>query len=187
MARLLIVYGSEEGQTAKVAKHLAEFFRARHHQVDLIYGKEVPASLSMSAYQGVVVGASIHMGRHQKYMVDFARQHCSDLTTQFSAFFTVCLTAKGDSPEEKAQVEQYVQNFMTTTNWYPDQVGVFAGAVLYTRYGLVKRFIMKSINKRTGGDVDTSRDYEYTDWESVDDFGDTFLSAVAGESVLSDN
>ena len=187
MARLLIVYGSEEGQTAKVAKHLAEFYRERHHDVDLIYGKKVPADLSVSAYDGVIVGASIHMGRHQKYMVDFAKKYCSDLTTQLSAFFTVCLTAKSDSPEDKAQVEQYVQDFMDVTNWYPDQIGVFAGALLYTHYGWVKRFIIKSVSKRTGGDVDTSRDYEYTDWESVDDFGDAFVTAVAGESVLSEN
>ncbi len=187
MARLLIVYGSEEGQTAKVAKHLAEFFRDRRHQVDLIFGKEVPADLSMTVYDGVVVGASIHMGRHQKYIVELAKKHCNDLTTRFSAFFTVCLTAKGETPAEKAQVEQYVQDFMEATNWYPDQVGVFAGALLYTQYGLVKRFIMKSIIKRSGGDLDASRDYEYTDWESVDDFGDTFLAAIAGESVLTDN
>ncbi len=187
MARLLIVYGSEEGQTAKVAKRLAEFCRNRHHDVDLFYGKKAPADLSIASYDGVIVGASIHMGRHQKYMVELTKKYCSELTTQFSAFFTVCLTANSNSPEDKAQVEQYVQDFMEATNWYPDQLGVFAGALLFTRYGLIKRFLMKSISKRAGGNVDTSRDYEYTDWESVDDFGDSFLAAVAGESVLADN
>ena len=33
-------------------------------------------------------------------------------------------------------------------------------------------------------DVDTSRDYEYTDWASVDDFVESFVHAVIGDPVL---
>ena len=184
MARLLIVYGSEEGQTAKITNHMADFFRSRHHEVDTIYGREAPATLSMAEYDGVIIGASIHMGRHQKYMVEFARRNSDALSSALSAFFTVCLTAKSDAPADRAQVEEYIENYIESTQWRPDQLAVFAGAVLYSRYGLVKRFIMKRINKQSGGDTDTSHDYEYTDWESVDDFAETFLIAVVGDSVL---
>lgn len=186
MARVLIVYGSEEGQTAKVAQHMAEFFRGRHHAVDLVHGKQAPADLTIQAYDGVLVGASIHMGQHQKYMVDFVRRHARELESKLSAFFTVCLTAKSEAPADKAQVQQYLQDFMDATGWYPDQVAAFAGALLYTQYGLVKRFIMRSITKKAGGDADSSRDYEYTDWESVDDFVDMFDRAMTGQHVLAE-
>jgi menaquinone-dependent protoporphyrinogen oxidase len=180
----MIVYGSEEGQTAKVANHMAEFFRNRRHEVETIYGREVPTTLSMAEYDGIIIGASIHMGRHQKYMVEFARRHRDDLSNALSAFFTVCLTAKSGAPADNAQVEAYIENYIKATQWRPDQIGVFAGAVLYTRYGLIKRFLMKKINQQKGGDTDTSQDYEYTDWESVDDFAETFLNAVVGDTIL---
>lgn len=184
MARFLIVYGSGEGQTEKIVKHIEKLYEAGNHQVDLIYGKQIPADLSIADYDGVIVGASIHMGRHQKYMVNFAKRCADELSGKLSAFFTVCLTARSDTAEDKAQVEQYIEDFIDVTDWYPDQIGVFAGALLYTKYGLIKRYLMKSISKQAGSDTDTSHDYEYTDWESVDDFAEMFLTAVVGEPVL---
>ncbi len=184
MARILIIYGSEEGQTQRISNHLVEFFHNRGHLVDEIYGKTAPDSLDISGYDGVIVGASIHMGKHAKYMVKLAQHHRDELSSALSAFFTVCLTAKSDQPEAQAEVEKYVENWMENTGWNPDQIGVFAGALLYTQYGLIKRIVMKRINKSTGGDTDTSQDYEYTDWVSVDDFADTFLTALMGDEVL---
>ncbi len=183
MARFLIVYGSDEGQTAKVAEHMADLLRQGRHEVDLLHGKKIPRDFVMEGYDGVLIGASIHMGRHQKYMVDFVRLFGDELADTLSAFFTVCLTARGDSADEKAQVAQYLQDFMEATEWYPDQVAAFAGALRYTEYGMIKRFIMKRINAESG-DVDTSRDYEYTDWASVDDFVESFVHAVIGDPVL---
>ena len=47
-------------------------------------------------------------------------------------------------------------------------VGIFAGALRYTQYGLIKRHFMKRISKdRVSADTDTSRDYEYTNWNDV--------------------
>ena len=184
MARILIIYGSEEGQTAKITDHMVSFFRGRKHEVDTIFGKTAPEQLPITEYDGAIIGASIHMGKHAKYMIDLAKRNREALNSELTAFFTVCLTARSDKPEDQAEVEQYMENWIKDTEWRPDQIGVFAGALLYSRYGLVKRFIMKRISKQMGGDTDTSQDYEYTDWESVDDFAETFLIAVVGDSVL---
>jgi len=35
---------------------------------------------------------------------------------------------------------------------------------------------MKRIARKSGGDTDTSRDYEYTDWAAVDDFAQRFVT-----------
>lgn len=184
MARILIIYGSEEGQTAKITDHMAAFLRSRKQEVDTVYGKRAPDMFSVDGYDGVIIGASIHMGRHAKYMVNLAKHHCDELDGKLTAFFTVCLTAASEKPEDQAQVEAYVENWIEATGWRPDQIGVFAGALLYSQYGLIKRFLMKRISKQSGGDTDTSQDYEYTDWESVDDFAESFLTAVVGDSVL---
>jgi menaquinone-dependent protoporphyrinogen oxidase len=39
---------------------------------------------------------------------------------------------------------------------------------------------MRRISRKEGGDTDTSRDYEYTDWAAVDRFAAEFADEVAG-------
>ena len=53
-----------------------------------------------------------------------------------------------------------------------------AGALPYTRYNFLVRFVMRRISKAEGGDTDTSRDYEYTDWAAVDRFAVEFVEDV---------
>ena len=62
-----------------------------------------------------------------------------------------------------------------------------AGALRYTHYNWLKRWMMKRIVTKAGGNTDTSRDYEYTDWAAVRAFADEFrraaeLSAPAAEN-----
>ena len=125
-----------------------------------------------------MIGASIHMGRHQRYVADFVQLFREELDSLPSAFFTVCLTAKSDAPEDREQVADYVQEFVVDTGWHADRMAVFAGALPYTQYGMIKRFVMQRINRDAGGDADASRDYEYTDWASVDEFAQEFLALV---------
>jgi menaquinone-dependent protoporphyrinogen oxidase len=51
-----------------------------------------------------------------------------------------------------------------------------AGALPYSKYNFFIRFIMRRIAAQAGGDVDTSRDYEYTDWGAVDRFASQFAA-----------
>ena len=53
-----------------------------------------------------------------------------------------------------------------------------AGALLYTKYDFLKRFIMVQIVKGEGGDLDTSRDYEYTDWDDLKSVIEAFVATV---------
>ena len=73
-----------------------------------------------------------------------------------------------------------VQQFIDATGLDPEMVGLFAGALAYTRYGWLKRAVMKRIVASEGGNTDTSRDHEYTDWDAVDDFAaDVYALAAA--------
>jgi menaquinone-dependent protoporphyrinogen oxidase len=63
------------------------------------------------------------------------------------------------------------------TGWRPERVELFAGALPYTKYDFVTRFFMRHIVAKEGGDVDTSRDYEYTDWRAVERFARGLVEA----------
>ena len=58
----------------------------------------------------------------------------------------------------------------------PKAVGMFAGALQYTKYGWITRRVMKSISAKEGRDTDTTRDFEYTDWDAVEEFARAVLS-----------
>jgi menaquinone-dependent protoporphyrinogen oxidase len=48
----------------------------------------------------------------------------------------------------------------------------------YSKYGFLERLLLKRIARDATGDRDTSRDYEYTDWDEVVDFADDFAGFV---------
>jgi menaquinone-dependent protoporphyrinogen oxidase len=54
-----------------------------------------------------------------------------------------------------------------------------AGALPYTRYGWLKRQMIKRIVAKAGGDTDTTRDFEYTDWNDLRNFTGDFAALAA--------
>ncbi|MDQ0757113.1 flavodoxin domain-containing protein [Arthrobacter sp. B3I4] len=174
MAKIYIAYGSVEGQTAQIAEYMAEHIRARGHQAetaDLLHSGDTLAG----GYDGVIVAASVHVGKHEGYVADFVRKNLGELKRLPSALISVSLAAHGD--EENA--ESYVTKFEEETGWRPAQVGMFGGALLYTHYNFLKRHMMKKIAKDKGSrDLDTSRDYVYTEWDGVKRFVEDFLAGL---------
>ena len=69
--------------------------------------------------------------------------------------------------EEHDEVEQIAKDFLKETQWYPKTVWHIAGALKYTEYNYFKKLLMRSIAKKEGGSVDTSKDHEYTNWDEV--------------------
>ena len=80
----------------------------------------------------------------------------------------------------RVEAESYVETFVNETGWYPQKIGLFAGALVYTKYNFLLRWIMRHIARSKGSrDLDTKRDYFYTDFEAVKRFAKEFLASVA--------
>jgi menaquinone-dependent protoporphyrinogen oxidase len=168
-SRILIVFHSSEGQTAKIAERIATVLRDRGDAVDVI---EAEGALAPDAYDGVVVGDSIHAVKHSHGLIRYLEAHVATLNAKPSALFQVSLTSANPDPEHTTTAHGLVEDLLQRTGFDPDAVGLFAGALVYTQYGWLKRRVMRAIVKREGGDVDTSRDYDYTDWAAVDRFAE---------------
>jgi menaquinone-dependent protoporphyrinogen oxidase len=175
MAHVVVPYGTTEGQTAKIADVIADVVRDLGHEADCIditdLGDTVP-----DHYDAVILGASIHMGKHDKHVVEFARGNRDTLQRLPSAFFSVSLAAHGDVEEAQG----YVDRFEDDTGWHPDQVALFGGALPYTHYGFIKRHMMHKIVGDKPGDLglDISRDYVYTEWDAVKRFAEHFAERL---------
>jgi len=180
MAKVLMVYGTTEGQTAKIAQHIADAGRRLGHGVDVVHAPELDEDQAESgAYDGAIVGASVHEGHYQKAVKQFVEGHREWLAARPSAFFSVSMAAASQSPEELAEIERIMAAFAAETGWTPTTTESIAGALKYTEYNWLKRMIMKQISKQHGGETDTSRDYEYTDWKQVDGFAERFFGSLA--------
>ncbi len=170
-ARLLLVYHSVEGQTARVAERIAEIVRAAGDTIDVYDADDAPPP---NDHQLVVLGDSIHAGRHSRALERYANRHRDQLSAMPVALFQVSLTSANDDAEHTAEAQRLVHTFLERTGIDPDIVGLFAGALAYTRYGWFKRTLMKRIAAAEHGDADPSVDHEFTNWDAVDEFaGDT--------------
>lgn len=171
MTRVLILYGTTEGLTARISEYVADVIRDHGHEAYAVDIKDTAAP-EPDDYDVVIVGASIHMGKHEGYVVDFVKWYRDALERLPSAFFSVSLAAHDNMEEAKGYIEEFVRE----TGWRPDRVGIFGGALLYTQYGFIKRHLMKKIARDKGNpDTDTSRDYVYTEWDDVRHFAEDLL------------
>jgi len=166
MANLLIVYGTTEGHTRKVAERIAGHLCDGGHTAAVVCACAC-RSVYHGRYDGVMVCASVHRGRHQRSVARFVSENLHALGRLPSAFFSVSLSAAGKEPRQQDDAKRCADAFLRETGWRPNMVRLVAGALAYTRYGTVTRLMMKWIAWREGGDTDTSRDHEYTDWDQL--------------------
>lgn len=178
MASVLVLYGTGEGQTAKVAERITAALSERGHDVDAVDVESLPTEWDLEGFDAVLVGSSIHLGKPHEAIRAFVDEHSDRLNARATGFFQVSLSSAVDDPERRAEAAQYVDELLEESGWQPDKIGLFGGALRYTKYGFLKRLLLKQIAKDATGDVDTSRDYEYTDWDEVDAFSADFAGFV---------
>lgn len=175
MARVLIVYSSFDGQTARIAERMASVITMAGHAVTL---RDAPAAgADIERCDAVLVGGAIRYGRFSAALEQLARANQVALSRRPNAFFCVCLAAR-DPASGPRTAAGYLGKFRRRTGWQPQRTAVFAGALPYRRYGPLRRFMMRLISRAAGGDTDTSRDYEYTEWTAVERFAGEFAAGL---------
>jgi menaquinone-dependent protoporphyrinogen oxidase len=178
LANVLILYATTEGQTARIAERIAERVRLTGHRVDCREARPGQPLPDLAAFDALIVGASVHYGHHPAHLRRALRRERDALRAKPGAFFSVSLSADGPGAN-RAAAGRYVERFLSGARWRPGQVATFGGALRYSKYGRFKRELVRLFVRVAGGDLDASRDYEYTDWEAVARFADAFARAQA--------
>ena len=174
MTHILIVYGTTDGHTRKVAQVLAEHFRAHLCSVDLLDAAGPYRRLSPESYDGVIVAASVHIGDYQRAVNRWVREHTALLGAMPTAFVSVSLGVLEPGIKPRQELLRIMRRFLDRCGWRPTITKMVAGALPWTRYGWLKRLMMKRIVAKAGVGIDTSRDYEYTDWDDLRNFARDF-------------
>ncbi|WP_022941545.1 menaquinone-dependent protoporphyrinogen IX dehydrogenase [Psychromonas hadalis] len=167
--KTLVLYSSVDGQTLKILNHINESVVGELTMFDIDNNPDI----DFSQYDKVLVGASIRYGNFRKNLLDYVNQHKAQLDLLPSAFFLVCLTAR-KAEKSNPNSNAYMAKFEQLSQWQPRLKGVFAGALLYSRYNWWQTLLIQFIMKMTGGSTDTSQDIELTDWDKVSAFSKEF-------------
>jgi menaquinone-dependent protoporphyrinogen oxidase len=174
-----VLFASTEGQTALIAIRLAAVLHEHGLDSEAIDVSTPQAqAIDWSRVHGALVGASLHMGRHQNSAARFVHEHAADLNAVPSAFFSVSLAAASKNPDEVAEAERIARAFPAAHGWKPSCVLSVAGRLAYREYNFLVRFLIKRIAKKEGGPTDTSRDHELTNWDEVDRLGSEMAARV---------
>lgn len=172
---VLILYATREGQTGKIAGRLAGRLETDGMHVTLANARDrdAVAKLDPASFDLVVLGASMHAGRLERELTRFIGKHAAAIARVPRSLFVVLLAAATKNPERRKhaladasrRVAAQLAVGFADVEW-------IAGALAYTRYGWLTRWTMRRIARAEGGDTDTSRDHEYTDWQQVEAYAD---------------
>jgi menaquinone-dependent protoporphyrinogen oxidase len=178
MSRILILYSSYDGQTARIANRIGAQLGREGHTITFQVADSERAFDLLGINDAVVIGAAVRVGRYARAFEAAVRERREFLASMPNAFFSVCLSASG--PNARPEIYNApLRNFCKRTGWSPERSTTFAGALPYSKYNPFIRLMMRFIVSRAGGDTDTSRDYEYTDWAAVDRFATSFARSIA--------
>jgi menaquinone-dependent protoporphyrinogen oxidase len=188
---ILVAYATREGQARRIAEYLAAAVAKHNLGVDLVDVAHLPPEFSLGEYCAAIVSASIHTGKHETEATAFAKRYAGQLNHIPTAFVSVSLSKAGaedlEAPEERraqaaADVRRMIDIFLRDSGWQPTLIQAVAGALRYSQYNFLVRFVLKRISQKAGGDTDTSRDYEYTDWTVVDHIADELIRTIPAQT-----
>jgi len=176
--RAAVFFATRESHTGRIAARIATDLRAHGAEVD-VFDVRTDTPLEWSRYAAACVAASVHAGHHEPEMIAFVRRYRAELDRLSAGFVSVTLSEAGaedptrSSAEREraaADVRRMIDVFVTDTGWRPARCLPVAGALAYSKYNFFVRFIMKRIARKAGAPTDTSRDYEFTNWQALDRF-----------------
>lgn len=170
MSKILIVYGTNHGQTEKIAKYIARAFDPTKHSVELFNSANMLQSHNPAYYDAIIAGAPVYTSRYQKKLTKWVKNNAPILNKKKSAFFSVCLGILQKDDRVQKEEWKFVHDFLSENQWDPQMREIFAGSLTYSKYNFITKYVMKRISKKEGRDTDTSRDYEYTNWDQVSKF-----------------
>lgn len=177
MPSALVVYATTHGQTGKIAARIAATLD-REGVVAHLCEVEDGAGIDPLEFDGIVIAGSIHVGKHQRRLVDWVTDRRASLEQRPSVFVSVSLTAAEDTEEAQQTTQRCIDEFLEATGWAPDRTVALAGALQYLEYDVFTRTLMRLMMRRGGRPTDASQDYDYTDWDAVENIGREFASRI---------
>lgn len=153
--RVLVAYASKYGATAGIAEKLGEVIGQAGFQTDVL---PVDQARGLAAYQAVVLGSAVYMGRWMKDAVKFLKANEALLTERMVWFFSSGPVEEGDPVElldgwEFPPLQQEIADRIQ-----PRGITVFHGAIEMENLGPFYKWVIKKVDSPIG---------DYRDWDAI--------------------
>lgn len=166
---VLLLFSTTDGHTIKICHRLQEVIEQQASRVTLAPIGDAQ-NMDLTAFDRIVIGASIRYGKHNPQVAEFINGHGQLLEAKSYAFFSVNIVAR--KPEKnRPETNPYVQKFLKQLSRPPKELAVFAGKLDYPKYGFFDRMMIRFIMLVTKGPTDPKSVVEFTDWCAVEAFG----------------
>ena len=166
MKKILLTYSTVDGHTKTICKKILSY--SKTSQVDIL---PIDRSINIKDYDTVVIGASIRYGKYREEIFEFIKENEELLNSKDNAFFSVNVVARKEN-KNKPETNPYLIKFLNKISWQPKILDVFAGKIDYPKYKFLDKYAIKFIMWITKGPTDTSKVYEFTDWNRVKSFAE---------------
>ena len=173
--KVLIVYASKHGQTAKIAAAIAAVVQQEGADVRAFEVSLLPRDFDPRAYDAVIVAAPVYYGRFVKRLRKFIARNATVLASVRNALVAVSLSAKFDP----SNAEKELHAIIAETGWLPETFTLVAGAESFAKYGWITGHVMRKIARQQGRGGDFKKDREYTDWNALAEFTREFVAKVS--------
>ena len=166
MKKVLLTYSTVDGHTKTICEKILSY--SETSQVDIL---PIDSSINIKDYDTVVIGASIRYGKYREEIFEFIKENEELLNSKDNAFFSVNVVARKEN-KNKPETNPYLIKFLNKISWQPKILDVFAGKIDYPKYKFLDKYAIKFIMWITKGPTDTSKVYEFTDWNRVKSFAE---------------
>lgn len=180
MARFLVAFASSEGQTEKIAHHVARRLEDAGHLTRLVDLKSGESEAGADECDAAILAGSVHRSKHHPALGSFVMRHTAALHGMPTAFLSVSLTAASKDDRERRALDEVVHAFLHDVGWQPDRVEYVAGAVHDRELGPIERLALHVIVDAHGVERHPSGNTELTDWVRIDDFVHAFAAGIKG-------
>lgn len=154
--RILIAYASRCGSTGEVAEAIGQELSAAGAAVDV---RLIDHVSDLSPYRAVLVGSAVRMQAVLPEAVDFVSLNRDALRSLPTAYFTVCLTMREDTPENRAKAAGFLQPLVDVKA--PLSLGLFGGKI---DYSTLEPFFRWSFEQDQTGEFVEG---DYRDWDAI--------------------
>lgn len=161
--KVFIGYATKEGQSRRIARHIADFAFDTGHSVE-ISSLHDASDLDLGRFDTVILIAPIHTGHYPKALSQFVSFYSEQLAQTETRFVSVSLAAAGYDAEDWRGLEHIVDDLREATGWTPSETKHVAGAYMPSKYDILTGFIMRRILASRDPDANLSHDKEYTNW-----------------------
>lgn len=161
---VLIIYASIEGQTARIARFVAEELRKSGHQVELVNAHST-AAISLETVDKVILAAPVHERRHPKLFEALLVAQRRQLEARDTLLLSVSLSAA--FPEGIEEAQEYLTEMKMRTDFEPSAEMLVAGAIRAGEYDYFATQVLKHVVLRDRDYDAKDEEHEFTDWEAL--------------------